>query len=103
MLLMAYCDYDKYFPSFTDRTTSFIVDKVDVAVQTHCDEVSEQQNSSDIRECCEEVEEKVDEKSLDSEKGNAYVGIPRAMDNYVACRLATPFLPSPLLDRRTIL
>jgi len=79
------------------------VDKIDVAVQTHCEEVLEQQCSSDIRECCEAVEEKVNEKSLDCEKGNVLVGIPRAMDNYVACRLATPFLPSPLLDRRTIL
>lgn len=79
------------------------MDKVDAAVQTHCEEVLEQQGSSDITKWCEEVEEKVNEKSLDCEKGNAYAGIPRAMDNYVASRLATPFLPSPLLDRRTIL
>lgn len=79
------------------------MDKVDAAVQTLCDEVLEQQGSSDITGCCEEVEEKLYEKSLDCEKGNVYTGIPRAMDDYVACRLATPFLPSPLLDRRTIL
>ena len=79
------------------------MDRVDAAVQTHFDEVLEQQGNGGITESCEEVEEKVHEKSLDCEKGNVYAGIPRAMDNYVACRLATPFLPSPLLDRRTIL
>lgn len=100
MVLIAFCDYDNSFFRLTDRTISFIVDKVDAAVQTPCDEVLEEQGNSDI---CEEVKEKVYEKSLDCEKGKVYAGIPRAMDNYVACRLATPFLPSPLLDRRTIL
>ena len=95
--------YDNSFFHLTDQTISFIVDKVDAAVQTLCDGVLEQQGMSDIKGCCEEVKEKVNEKSLDCEKGNVYAGIPRAMDNYVACRLATPFLPSPLLDRRTIL
>lgn len=79
------------------------MDKIDAAVQTHSEEVLEQQGSGGITECCKEVEEKSDEKSLDCEKGNVYAGIPRAMDNYVACRLATPYLPSPLFDRRTIL
>ena len=103
MVLIALCDYDNSLFRLTDRTVSFIVDKVDAAVQTLCDEVLEQQGSSHITGCCEEVEEKLYEKSLDCEKGNVYTGIPRAMDDYVACRLATPFLPSPLLDRRKML
>ena len=102
-LLLLFCDYYGSFFFQTDQTTSFIVEKVDAAVQTHVDEILEHQSSGSITECCEEVEEKANEKSLDCEKGNVYAGIPRAMDNYVACRLATPFLPSPLLDRRTIL
>ena len=102
--LIAFCDYDTEFIfRLTDRTISFIVHKVDAAVQTLCDEVLEQQGMIDIKGCREEVKENVYEKSLDCEKGNVYAGIPREMDNYVACRLATPFLPSPLLDRRTIL
>lgn len=103
VLLIAFCDYDSSIFLLSNGTNSFIVDKIDAAVQTHCEEVLQQQGRGGITECCEEVEEKADEKSLDCEKGNVYAGIPRAMDNYVACRLATPYLPSPLLDRRTIL
>ena len=103
MVLIALCDYDNSLFRLTDRTVSFIVDKVDAAVQTLCDEVLEPQGSSHITGCCEEVEEKLYVKCLDCEKGHVYTGIPRAMNDYVACRLATPFLPSPLLDRRKML
>ena len=81
-----------------------------MAVQTNFDECYERKDRCDIAESCEEVEENENEKSLqlDSdveknsfERRNVY-GIPRAMDNYAASRLATPLLPSPLLDRRTV-
>ena len=80
-----------------------------MAVQTNFDEALEQKDSCDIAESCEEVNENDSEKSLDCDveknsfKERNVGGIPRTMDNYAACRLATPFMPSPLLERRTIL
>ncbi|KAJ7370165.1 Major facilitator super domain-containing protein 12 [Desmophyllum pertusum] len=85
------------------------VDKADMAVQTNFDEALEQKDSCDIAESCEGVNENDSEKSLDCDveknsfKERNVGGIPRTMDNYAACRLATPFMPSPLLERRTIL
>lgn len=87
------------------------VDKVDMAVQTG-DESYEQRKSCEIAECYEEVEEEKEcDKSLkldrDLEKNSSgtrnVFGVPRAMNNYAASRLASPLLPSPLLDRRTVL
>ena len=85
------------------------MEKADIAVQTNLEEVLKEQDSCDIAESCEELKEGDGKKSLDCdveknslEKRNPY-GIPQAMDNYAACRLATPFMASPLLDRRTIL
>lgn len=85
------------------------MDKTDIAIQTDFEEVLKERDSCDITESSEEMEEDDSEKSLDcdveknsSEQRKVY-GIPREMDNYAACRLATPYMPSPLLDRRTIL
>lgn len=85
------------------------MDKADIAVQTDFEEVLKEQDSCDMAESCEEAEGDDSEKSVDCDveknsfgRRNVY-SIPRAMDNYAACRLATPFMPSPLLDRRTIL
>lgn len=88
-----------------------IVDKVDMAVQTNFEEDLQQQEKHHITESCEEVQEDDSKKSLDCDVENntsflekrKLCGIPRAMDNYAACRLATPFTPSPMFDRRTIL
>lgn len=86
------------------------VDKVDIAVQTSTNFEEDLREQEKI-ENCEEVREKDSEIILgcDVENDmNAFMkrnicGIPRDMDNYAACRLATPFMPSPMLDRRTIL
>lgn len=87
------------------------VEKVDMAVQTN-DGSYEEGSSCEIAQFYEEVEkEKECEKSLkldhDFEKNSSSVrdvyGFPRAMNNYAASRLASPQLPSPLLDRRTVL
>ncbi|XP_027059018.1 major facilitator superfamily domain-containing protein 12-like isoform X2 [Pocillopora damicornis] len=87
------------------------VEKVDMAVQTN-DGSCEEGSSCEIAQFYEEVEkEKECEKSLkldhDFEKNSSSVrdvyGFPRAMNNYAASRLASPQLPSPLLDRRTVL
>ena len=87
------------------------MDKVDIAVQTVFEEELQQHEKSDIPESCEEVKEDGSEKNLDYDfenNTNPFVqrnlcGIPRTNDNYAACRLANPFMPSPLLERRTIL
>lgn len=87
------------------------MDKVDIAVRTVFEEELQQHEKSDITESCEEVKEDGSEKNLDYDvenNTNPFVqrnlcGIPRTNDNYAACRLANPFMPSPLLERRTIL
>lgn len=89
------------------------VDKVDIAVQTstNFEEDLREPENANVLENCKEVKEEDSEIILgcDVENNmNASVkrnicGISRAMDNYAACRLATPFMPSPMLDRRTIL
>ena len=89
------------------------VDKVDVAVQTstNFEEDSRKQENPNIVENCEEVKEEDSEITLGCDVENNMnasmkrniCGISRDMDNYAACRLATPLMPSPMLDRRTIL
>ena len=87
------------------------VDKVDIAVQTSTifeEDLMEQENPN-IVENCEKVKEEDSEISLGFDIENNMntsikrniCRVSRAMDNYAACRLATPFMPSPMLDRRT--
>lgn len=62
-------------------------------------------------ELCSEMNEDDVPISVDSNTENYKVssvkrsqcGIPQAMNNYTACRLANPFMMSPMLERRTIL
>ena len=92
-------------------TCFLIVDKVDVAVQTNLEEDLQMTETHDITVSCEE--EKGDdigkplvldvENNLNSFQKKNRGGIPRAMDNNAAFRLATPFIRSPMFDRRTTL
>lgn len=88
------------------------VDKVDIAVQTNFPGDLNEQDKRPIPDCCQEAKEDSNKITLkcdienniaDGSVKSNICGIPRSMDNSAACRLATPFMPSPILDRRTIL
>ena len=87
------------------------VDKVDMAVQTSQTNFEEALREQENVENCEEVKEEDSEiilgcdfeNNMNASMKRNICGISRDMDNYAACRLATPFMPSPMLDRRTIL
>lgn len=89
------------------------VDKREIAVQTTFEEMlNEHSNKLNDIELCSEMNEDDGPISTDSNAENDIAssdsvkqspcGLPQAMNNYTAFRLANPFMRSPMSERRTV-